>query len=59
MCDLNKYNKIFEDIKKLTSQDTLQLALEAKSKEEKDFYIMIGNYLLQTKQKKAIERNLF
>ena len=59
MCDLTKYNKIFEDIKKLTSQDILQLALEATSKEEKDFYIMIGNYLLQSNQKKVIERNLF
>lgn len=59
MCDVNKFNKIFEDINKLTPQDTLQLALEAKTEEAKEFYVMVGNYLLQKKQKKIIERNLF
>ena len=59
MCDVEKYDKIFEDIKTLTSQDTLQLALEAKTEEAKEFYAMVGNYFLQKKQKKVIERNLF
>ncbi len=59
MCDVIKYNKIFEDIEKLTAQDTLQLALEAETKEAKAFYVMVGNYLLQRKQKEVIERNLF
>ena len=50
---------MFEDIKQLQPEDTLQLVLEAKSKEEQDFFEMIGNFLLQKKQKQIIERNLF
>lgn len=59
MCDVNKYSDIYKDIKQLKPEDTLQLILEAKSQEERDFFNMIGNYLLQQKQKQVIERNLF
>jgi hypothetical protein len=50
---------IYEDIKKLQPEDTLQLVMEAKDEEEKDFYELVGNFLLQKKQKKVIEKNLF
>lgn len=59
MCDVQKYSLLFEDIKQLQPEDTLQLVLEAKSEEEQDFFEMIGNFLLQKKQKQIIERNLF
>ena len=59
MCDVTKYSNIFQDLKKLQPEDTLQLVMEAKDPEEKDFFEMLGNYLLQQKQKKVIERNLF
>lgn len=59
MCDVKKFYKMFEDINDLTAQETLQLVREAESEEAKEFYIMIGNYLLEKKQKKVIERNLF
>ncbi|MBR4981154.1 MAG: hypothetical protein IKY94_01180 [Lachnospiraceae bacterium] len=59
MCDVKKYSLMFEDIKQLQPEDTLQLVLEAKSEEEQDFFEMIGNFLLQKKQKQIIERNLF
>ena len=59
MCDANKYFDIFKDIDQLKPEDTLQLILEAGSQEERDFFTMIGNYLLQKKQKQVIERNLF
>ena len=59
MCDVEKYNQIFNDIKQLQPNDTLQLILEAKTKEERDFYEMIGNYLLQNRQRKVVERNMF
>lgn len=59
MCDVKKYNEIYQDILKLEPQDTLQLSLEAETEEERAFYEMIGNYLLQTAQKKVIERNMF
>lgn len=59
MCDANKYFNMYKDIRQLKPEDTLQLILEARSKEERDFFEMIGDYLLQKKQKQVIERNLF
>ena len=59
MCDVKKYSLMFEDIKQLQPEDTLQLVLEAKNEEEQDFFEMVGNFLLQRKQKQVIERNLF
>ena len=59
MCDIKKYNKIYEDIKKLQPEDTLQLILEAETEEEKDFYELVGDFLLQMNQKQVIERNMF
>ena len=59
MCDVKKFSKIYKDIATLQPEDTLQLILEAETEEEKDFYELIGDYLLQTRQKKVIERNLF
>ena len=59
MCDIKKYNKIYEDIKKLQPEDTLQLILEAETEEEKEFYELVGDFLLQMNQKQVIERNMF
>ncbi len=59
MCDVKKYSRMFQDIKKLQPEDTLQLVLEAENEEEQDFFEMVGNFLLQQKQKQVIERNLF
>lgn len=59
MCDVDKYSGMFSDMKTLQPEDTLQLVLEAKTEEEKLFFEMLGNFLLQQKQKKVIEGNLF
>ena len=59
MCDTQRYYQIYQEIKDLTPEDTLQLVLEADSKEEQDFFFMVGDYLLQQRQKLAIEGNLF
>ena len=59
MCDVEKYSEIFKDITSLQPEDTLQLVLEAKTEEERSFYEMIGDFLLQMKQKMVVERNLF
>lgn len=59
MCDVKKYSDIYAEIKKLSPDDTLQLVLESKTDEEKNFYEMIGDFLLQSKQKEAISRNVF
>ena len=59
MHDIKKYNDIFQEIKSLSQDDTLQLILKAKTQEERDFYVMVGNFLLRNKQKIVVERNLF
>ena len=59
MCDVQKYSDIYKDIKSLQPEDTLQLVMEAKDDEERDFFAILGNYLLQKGQKKVIEANLF
>lgn len=59
MCDVNKFNKIYKEITALQPDDTLQLVLEAETEEEKTFYELVGDFLLQMKQKEVIERNLF
>ena len=59
MLDTKKYYEIYEEIKELTASDTLQLIQEAENEEVKHFYVMVGNYLLQKKQKKVIEKKLF
>ena len=59
MCDVSKYSDMFQDMKTLQPEDTWQLVLEAKDEEEKKFFEMLGNFLLQQKQRKVIEGNLF
>ena len=43
------FSEIFKDITSLQPEDTLQLVLEAKTEEERSFYEMIGDFLLQMK----------
>ena len=59
MCDVKKFEKIYEDIKTLQPEDTLQLVLEAETEEQRNFYEMAGDFLLQKKQRQVIERSLF
>lgn len=59
MCDVKKYENIYNEIRNLQPEDTLQLVLEAETEEQRDFYEMIGNFLLQQRQRQIIERNLF
>ena len=53
------FNKIYKDISTLQPEDTLQLVLEAETEEERNFYELVGDFLLQVKQKKVVEGNLF
>ena len=59
MCDVEKYKKIYQEIEQLDPEDTLQLILEADTEEQREFYQVVGDFLLQKKQKEVIERNLF
>ena len=46
MVDLKKYADIYEEIKKLSNDDTLKLVLESEDEEVKDFYEVVGDFLL-------------
>lgn len=59
MCDVKKYRGIFREIQTLSQDDTLQLILDAKTQEERDFYSLVGNFLLQNKQKAVVREDLF
>ena len=59
MCDVKKYTELYEEIIKLEPEDTLQLVLESETEEQQNFYEMIGDFLLQARQKQVIEQNLF
>ena len=59
MCDVKKYEKIYREILQLTPEDTLQLILESETEEQRKFYEVVGDFLLQKKQKEVIERNIF
>ena len=57
MCDTKKYFQIFEELKSLSPEEVQQIIIESNDKEEQDFFMLICNFLLQQKQKIAIERN--
>ena len=59
MCDIKKYQEIYQKLIKLQPEDTLQLVLESESEDQKDFYEMLGDYLLQKKQREIIKKDLF
>ena len=59
MVDLKKYADIYEEIKKLSNDDTLKLVLESEDEEVKDFYEVVGDFLLQQRQREVVSKNLF
>lgn len=59
MCDVKKYEKIYQEIALLQPEDTLQLILEADTEEQREFYQLVGDFLLQKKQREVIKQNLF
>lgn len=56
MCDVKKYATIYQEIEKLKPEDTLQLVLESETEDQKEFYELVGDFLLQKKQNQIIER---
>lgn len=59
MFEPKRYFEMYQEMKKLTHEETLQLLLEAQDPDEKEFFEFLGNFLLQQKQRDVIERNLF
>lgn len=49
-------NKLMEELEKMTPEDTLEGLLNSKSSEEAFFYEMLGNMLIQIKQKQVVAK---
>ncbi len=52
-------HELYEQCKDLNFEDTYQLIKNAESKEEKEFICIITDFVLQQKQKKAINEKRF
>lgn len=59
MCNVKEYEKIYNKIEELGPEDTLQLMMEAETQEQREFYQMVGDFLLQKRQREVIKRKLF
>ena len=59
MCNVKEYEKIYNKIVELGPEDTLQLMMEAETQEQREFYQMVGDFLLQKRQREVIKRKLF
>ena len=57
--DIQKYSAMYQEITLLQPEDTLQLIMETNDEKAKRFWNVIGNFLLQEKQRSVIERDLF
>ena len=54
-----KYRAIFTEVIELDPDEILRLILNAETESEKKFYVLIGDFLLQQEQKRAIAENVF
>ena len=59
MCDIKEYEKLYNKIEKLDSEDILQLMMEAETQDQREFYRVVGDFLLQKRQREVIKRKLF
>lgn len=50
---------MYKQIKELEPDDTLQLVMEANDEEEREFFELVGDFLLQKRQQQVIKENLF
>lgn len=59
MGNKSDYLQMCNELGNMNLEEILQLVMEAKTQEQKEFLEAVVNYILQEKQKQAIERNLF
>ena len=59
MCDIKEYEKIYNKIEELDSEDILQLMMEAETQDKREFYQVVGDFLLQKRQREVIKRKVF
>ena len=59
MCDVKKYEKIYQEIKKLTPEDANQIEMESSDKDVKNFYAMIESLILQKRQREVVQNESY
>lgn len=59
MCDTKRYFQMYQEIKLLKPNDTMQLILESQDSEQQAFFELLGDFLLQQKQKKVVDGKMF
>lgn len=58
MKPMETYYEIYHALRALTPDDIFQLIANAPDKEERDFWTVIGNYLLQKKRQQSPDNDL-
>ncbi len=59
MGNKSDYLQMCNELGNMSLEEILQLVMEAETQEQKELLEAAVNYILQEKQKQAIERNLF
>lgn len=59
MCNTDEYRAMYQEMKKIEPDETFRLIANAKSKEEQDFFAMIGDFFLQRKQKELVKKKAY
>ena len=59
MRNTDEYRAMYQEIKKIEPDDTFRLIANSKSKEEQDFFAMIGDFFLQRKQMELVKKKTY
>ncbi len=59
MNNLEIYKELYIKCQELDVEDAVELVLNAETEDEREFYEMTSNYILQLKQRKLIKQGIF
>lgn len=59
MYDIEKYRKIYNELKSINQVELPNLLLQLPTKEERDFYVTVADFFLQQRQKELIAKNVY
>ncbi|WP_343208487.1 hypothetical protein [Anaerolentibacter hominis] len=59
MSKVEAAKKLYEECKDMDIDETMELVLTAETEEEKEFFSLLGDFILQRKQKEVIAQKRF
>lgn len=59
MYNIEKYRKIYNELKSINQVELPNLLLQLPTKEERDFYVTVADFFLQQRQKELIAKNVY